>query len=175
MRKVKVWFAGLVFLTIASVPVLAENNNARPANDNPPAATGEKAGTAPVTPPASSTMARKSIPSINAVNVSGLLDALLKKGVLTLSEANSIRNAIPDAGLHLLIDTLVRKGVLDAADLAATATVAPTVAPSAVSAPKKQAPVPQPEAAELKPATTSVNPAIVPVRALGLDPPSQAA
>jgi hypothetical protein len=171
MRKVKVWLAGLVFLTIASVPVLAENNNARPANDNPPAATGEKAGTAPVTPPASSTMARKSIPSINAVNVSGLLDALLKKGVLTLSEANSIRNAIPDAGLHLLIDTLVRKGVLDAADLAATATVAPTVAPSAVSAPKKQAPVPQPEAAELKPATTSVNPAIVPVRALGLDPP----
>ena len=122
MRKVKVWFAGLVFLTIASVPVLAENNNAMPADDNAPATTGEKAGTTPATPLASSTMAARSIPSINAVNVSGLLDALLKKGVLTLSEANSIRNAIPDAGLHLLVETLIRKGVLDAADFSTTAT-----------------------------------------------------
>ena len=168
MRKLKVWFSGLVLLTIALVPVLAEDNNARPTNGNARGATSEEAGTTAATPPSSSSLAPKAIPSINAVNVSGLLDALLKKGVLTVAEANSIRNAVPDAGLHLLVEALIRKGVLDAADFSAT--VAPAAIP--VSAPRKQAaPVPQPEVAELKPAASSVNPAIVPVRALALDPP----
>jgi len=178
MWKPKVWFSGLVFLAIALVPFLAENNNARPANDNAPGAAGEEAKSTAVTPAASTSLTQKSIPSINAVNLSGLLDALLKKGVLTLSEANSIRNAVPDAGLHLLVEALIRKGVLDPSDFPATetATVAPAPVPSLASAPKKQAaPVLQLELAELKPAAATVIAAVVPVRVLALDPPQSGA
>jgi hypothetical protein len=168
MRKMKVRLSGLVVLAIVVVPVFAQNKNGRAANENAPVATGAETGTAATTPAPTPSPAPKPAASISAVNAAALLDALLKKGVITPPEANAIRSAVPESELRLLVETLTRKGVLDAADLSASA--APAASP--VPAAKKQAaPVPQPELAELKPAASSVVPAIVPVRVLALDSP----
>src|SRR5208337_3370091 len=102
-----------------------------------------------------------------------------KKGVFTPSEIDAIRVAAPDAELQLVVQALTRKGVLNAADLSATAAVtppAPAGAPAAAASPApppkpQAAPVPQPELAELKPPAVSAIPAIVPVRVLAFDAP----
>jgi hypothetical protein len=156
--------SGLVGLAIAAAPVFAEKNKAGKADENPPAAKAGDAATAAA--PAAASVAKPAAP-IGAGNVAALLDALVKKEVLTASEANAIRIAAPESELELLLEALTRKGVLNAADL--TVTAAPAAGP--VAAPKPQAaPVPQPELAELKPAVAVV-PAIVPLRVLALDPP----
>ena len=126
------------------------------ANENAPDATGAVAGTAA---PAA---------AIDAVNLTALVNALLKKGVLTSSEVDALRLAAPESELQLLVEVLTRKGVLNAADLSAAA----VPAGSPVPAPKPQAtPVPRPELAETKPAAVSAVPASVPLRALAFDPP----
>jgi len=164
MRKLNVWLLGMAVLAIVAVPVLAENINDETAIEKTSSATGAEDGAVAATPSTIPIAAPKPASSISAVNVS----ALVKKGVLTLSEAKAIRIATSETELQLLVEVLTRKGVLNAADLSATA--APAASP--VPAPNPQAaPVPQPELAELKPAASSPIPAIVPVRALALDPP----
>jgi hypothetical protein len=158
----------MVFLSMAIAAAIAENNNGSPVNGSTATAAGTPAGAVAPDPPAAASPAAKPIEALSAANLTALLDALLKKGVLTPSEVNAIRVAAPDAELELLIEALTRKGVLNAADLAAT----PAPAASPRPAPKPQsAPVPQPELAELKPPAVSVVPAIVPLRVLAFDPP----
>ena len=150
MWKPAVALAGLLLL-FAIAPILP----AARASDETPGASG--------TAPAAASVARPGVVPNNA-SIAALLDALVKKGVLTASEASSIRNATPEAELQLLVEALTRKGVLSAADLAAGA------APAA-KRPPQSAPAPQPELAEAKAAAANVVAAIVPVRALALDPP----
>jgi hypothetical protein len=158
--------SGMVILAIAVAPVFAENNSAGTANENAPSAASAGAGAAAATADPTPSPVPMPAAAISAVNLPALLDALLRKGVLTHSEVNALRVAAPESELQLLVEALTRKGILNAADLSATA------APAASPAPKPQAaPVPQPELAELKPAASSVVPAIVPVRVLALDPP----
>jgi hypothetical protein len=156
-----------VVLAIAAVTVFAENNNGiAPANAT--GVPGAAAGTAAVTPAPAPAPVAKPPAVIGAVNLPGLLDALVKKGVLTPSEVDAIRVATPGTELQLLVEALTRKGVLNAADLSA----APAPAASPLPAPKPQAaPVPQPELAELKPPPVSTVAAIVPLRVLAVDAP----
>jgi hypothetical protein len=138
------------------------------ANENAPGATGAVAGTAaPAAAPSPSPDAKPAA-AIDAVNLPALVNALLKKGVLTSSEVDALRLAAPESELQLLVEVLTRKGVLNAADLSAAA----VPAGSPVPAPKPQAaPVPRSELAETKPAVVSAVPASVPLRALAFDPP----
>lgn len=173
MRKAGTLVALLVTTALLTVPVFSEDNAGGEASKAATAVSGEETATPNVhTMPA----------SIGDVNVSGLVDALLRKGVLAPSEVDAIRVASPEAKLQLLVEALIHKGVLSAGDLAGTQPVAPTRAkgPSApeaavpgvaVAAKPQTAPVPQPELAKLKPTTTTVVPAIVPLRVLPFDPP----
>jgi hypothetical protein len=183
MLKSKVWLSCLVLLTTAIVPLNAQNNRAGRC-EIALSAIGAAGETAAPNPAPAPTIVPKPAAAISAVNLSGLLDALLKKGVLTPSEVNALRIADPDSKLQLLIEALTRKGVLNVADLSATSAASPaatmTPAPAATPvpatgtrpAPKPQAaPVPQPELAELIQPTVSVVPAIVPLRVLAFDPP----
>jgi hypothetical protein len=156
----KVMLVGMVILSIAAATVFAENNNSSKANENAPAAAQTPS---PDAKPASAT---------NAVNLTALVNALLKKGVLTSSEVDALRLAAPESELHLLVEVLIRKGVLNTADLSGTpaATAEPTPAASPLPEPKPQAtPAPRPELAETKPAAVSTVPAIVPLRVLSFD------
>src|ERR1039458_5981826 len=136
------------------------------ANENAPGATGAVAGTA--APAARARPDAKPAAAIDAVNLPALVNALLKKGVLTSSEVDALRLAAPESELQLLVEVLTRKGVLNAADLSAAA----VPAGSPVPAPTPQAaPVPRSELAETKPAVVSAVPASVPLRALAFDPP----
>ncbi|MGA3136499.1 MAG: hypothetical protein ABSC88_10960 [Terracidiphilus sp.] len=167
MRKLSVCLSVLAILAMAIGPIVAQNNNAGTANGNAPSATGAEVGTAAATSDSSPSPAPKPASATSAVSVTALLDALLKKGVLTPSEVSAMRNAAPETELQLLVEVLTRKGVLTAADLSATAAPAASVAP----APAPQvAPTPQ-RIAETKPAAPSVAAAAVPVRVLALDPP----
>jgi len=154
LLRLKVKLVGMVILGIAVATVFAENNNSSKANENAPGATGAVAGTAA---PAA---------AIDAVNLTALVNALLKKGVLTSSEVDALRLAAPESELQLLVEVLIHKSVLNAADLSAAAVPAGSFVP----APKPQAaPVPRPELAGTKPAAAV--PAVVPLRALAFDPP----
>jgi hypothetical protein len=160
---------------------VAEINNGSPASGSTASVTGTSAEAVAPDPPLAVSPVAKPIEALSAANLTALLDALLKKGVLTPSEVNFIRVAAPEAELQLLIEALTRKGVLNATDLAATPAAAPapvaTPAPAAGArpAPKPQsAPVPQPELAELKPPAVSAVPAIVPLRVLPLMLPNPA-
>ncbi len=126
------------------------------ASENASGATSAAAGTsAPAADP-------------GAVNLTALVNALLKKGVLTPSEVDALRVAAPESQLQLLVEVLTRKGVLTAADLSVAAVPGGAPAP----APKPQtAPAPQPEVAQSKPAAVPAVAAIVPLRTLAFDPP----
>ena len=167
MRNLKVWLSGLVVLAIASLPVFAQNNNAG-RNENAPSAAGAQAGTAAAPPTATPSPDPKPASATSTVSVAALLEALLKKGVLTPSEANDLRNAAPETELQLLVEALTRKGVLSASDYSVIA--APAVGPAHTLAPQA-VPVQQPELVVLKPVVPPVVPAIVPVRALAFEPP----
>ncbi|MGA9903865.1 MAG: hypothetical protein WBQ39_18135 [Terriglobales bacterium] len=116
-------------------------------------------------------------------NVTALLNALVKKGILAPTEANAIRNAAPAAEFQLLIEALSRKGILSAADLSAAAnpstqtTVAavPVAASDAVAATLSTAEPANssqsPAAAPPAPAPPPVIAAIAPLRVLPVDPP----
>jgi hypothetical protein len=180
MRKRRAIFLGVVVLAIAVATVAAESSNGNAASDGASAATGAATGTASTASSSEVNPAAKPAATFNnlagAVNLTGLLDALLKKGVLTTSEVNELRVASPESELQLLVGVLTHKGVLNAADLSAAINPAPAAgAPAAAGhapPPKPQAaPVPQPELAELKPPAVSAIPAIVPLRVLLFDPP----
>jgi len=169
MREIKVWLATLIVLTIVAGPVLAESSKA---TESAPGASSAEAASGTAAPAPALDPAPKIPAALGAVKTSALLDALLKKGVLTPSEVNVIRVAAPDGQLELLVDVLTRKGILTAAELSAAVASAAGTNP----APKPQAaPVPQPELAELKPPAVSAVPAIVPLRVLAFDPPQSGA
>jgi hypothetical protein len=121
---------------------------------------------------------------------------LVAKGILAPAEANTIRGAAPDAEVTLLIEALNRKGLLNAADLAAVGTpeAAPAagpafVAPSAASnagavsvstdmePQNPQNPHPETQAAGTEPRPRNVPPGVVPavaaIRTLPIDPPKK--
>ena len=128
MLESKVWLSGLVALAIATVPLYAQNNRAG-RSENALSAIGADGGTYAAIPDPTSVPVPKPAAAISAVNLPALLDALLKKGVLTPSEVNSLHIAAPDSELQLLVEVLTRKGVLNAADLSAAA--APAAEPRA--------------------------------------------
>lgn len=109
-----------------------------------------------------------------------LVDLLVKKGVLTASEANSLRDLSGSAGMEQLLLLLKAKGVVSDSELAevkgAAATqgehllsdVVSASAPSAMlTTGQASAPAKTPE----KPAGPKVVPAIAPLRLLPIDPP----
>jgi hypothetical protein len=87
------------------------------------------------------------------------------KGVLAPAEANSIRNAAPEAEFQLLVEALARKGVVNAADLSPAPSPAAAPVAVVVSAPAQTA-----ATTEAKPAAPKVIPAVAPLRVLQLEP-----
>jgi hypothetical protein len=183
MSTMKRLLWSLLMLAIAAVPLMAGGNDAKPVNSN--AANASEAAAVPASP--------SPAPSLTAApgntNVTALLGVLVKKGVLGAAEADSIRNAAPEAEFQLLVEALNRKGVLSAADLSAAGT--PAVQPAApvearesssssLAAPEApqpqtqtqpQAPIPSRVAGELPPPPASVVGAVIPVRVFPIDAP----
>jgi hypothetical protein len=87
------------------------------------------------------------------------------KGVLAPAEANSIRNAAPEAEFQLLVEALARKGVVNAADLSPAPSPKPAPVAVVASAPAQTA-----ATTEAKPAAPKVIPAVAPLRVLQLEP-----
>jgi hypothetical protein len=125
MPKFMVWISTSLLAAACVVPVLAGTNDAT--DSKTPAATTAAAQPAAAANP-------NLVPAGNA-NVTALLGVLVMKGVLAPSEAEAIRNAAPEAEFQLLVETLARKGVLSASDLAATPAPAATAAMPAAPAP----------------------------------------
>jgi len=110
-----------------------------------------------------------------------LLDLLVKKGILTTSEANSLRNTTGSAGMEQLLMLLKAKGVVndnEAAELKSAAEAdtmhslvdtesGPLTSASLVSGQAAQAKPGEP------PAPPPVIPAIAPLRVLSIDPPAK--
>ena len=174
----KKWLSHLIILAIAAVPVMAANNDTKPANEN--AANTSSAAVAPAAanPSPSPSPSLSPASSGSDTNFAALLGTLIKKGVLVPTEANAIQNAAPGVQFQLLVETLSRKGVLSAADLAAAqpSTVAAPVAASAVvsSSLGNAEPAPQASAAPMAPPPPpppGMIPAIAPVRVFPVDPP----
>jgi hypothetical protein len=105
-----------------------------------------------------------------AVNLTALVNALLKKGVLTPSDVDALRVAAPESQLQLLVEVLMRKGILTAADLSAAAVPGGVTAPAPAPRPQT-ASAPQTQVAQSKPAAVAPVAAIVPLRVLSFDPP----
>jgi hypothetical protein len=129
--------------------------------------------------------------------MAALLNALVTKGVLAPTEANTIRNAAPEAAVQLLFDALNRKGVLSAADLSAATNREPQPAtveaapvaenetmssslsstegePQAPTAPQSSVPSqdrPSRVAGEVPPTSAAVVAAIAPIRVFPVDAP----
>jgi len=118
-------------------------------------------------------------PSIGSAANSTLLDLLVKKGILTSSEASSLRSVPGSAGMDQLLMLLKAKGVVndsEAAELKAAADAEPTHSIEDTEGYgagnfnlTTQAP------AQAKPAETgpTVVPAIAPLRVLPIGPPSK--
>jgi hypothetical protein len=176
MLTLKMLLSSLLILAVTAVPVLAGSNEAGTANESAANTTAPGAAAAEATPTAAPSPSLA--PSVGDANITALLGVLVMKGVLAPTEANAIRNSAPDAKFQLLVDALSRKGILNAADMTATTTVA--AQPSAVAA-VAVVPVAAGVAAQRqdvaqnppqkKPAAPGVVPAIVPLRVLAVDPP----
>jgi len=186
MLSLRKCFLGVAVLAITAVPVMAGNNDAKPASGN--AANAEPAAV-PANPNPSPNLGAT---PVNA-NVTALLGVLVTKGVLAPAEAEAIRNAAPEVEFQLLVQALSRKGVLNAADLSAAGT--PAAQPAAPVAPveagessssragaeaapqqsqpqvQPQAPIPSRVAGELPPPPPGVVTAVIPVRVFPIDAP----
>lgn len=160
MPKLKPWICASILAVASVAPALAGPKDA--ADAKAPANTAQPAPEA-----ASPTLT----PTAATANVTALLGVLVKKGILAPSEADSIRNAAPEAELQLLLDALARKGVVSAEDMAAAGAPAPAAAPApvplTVSAEAAQAAAPK----EAKPPAPAVVAAVAPLRVLPVDPP----
>ena len=188
MLTMKTWFSILLVLAIMAVPVVAENNDAKTANDNAASATSAE-GSPAAANPAPNPTPNPSISPISSngdANVTALLGVLVMKGVLAPAEANAIRNAAPTAQFQALVEVLSRKGLVSADDLSAATHATPQ--PSAISvvripegmstsrANTESEPSPQAKPApqamqEMKPTAAAVIPAVAPVRVFPVDPP----
>jgi hypothetical protein len=190
MLTLRKWFSSLIVLVVTVVPVMAGNNDAKPAN-------GNAANAEPAAVPANPNPSPNLTAAPGSANVTALLGVLVTKGVLAPADADAIRNAAPEAEFQLLVEALSRKGVLSAADLsaapspaapAAAQPTAPAAAPvearesvsssradSGVSPQQPQtqpqAPIPSRVAGELPPPPASVVGAVIPVRVFPIDAP----
>ena len=191
MSTMKTWLSSLLVLAVTAVPVIAENNSAKTANENT-----ANESSAEATPPPSPSPTPTLTTTAGNANVTALLGVLVMKGVLAPSEANAIKNAAPEAEFQLLVDALSRKGVLSAADLSAATTptaqpstpaapvavretvsaalASPEASPQAQSQTQPQPPLPSRVAGERAP-LTSVAPAIAPIRVFPVDAPKTGA
>ncbi len=163
MLKVKQFICSALLVVVSAAPALAGTKDAT--NLKVPAQTTAE----PATPPAAS-------PNINSAggngNITALLGVLVMKGVLEPGEANSIRNAAPEAEFQLLVEALARKGLMSAADLSAVNAPRPPVnAAVAAAVPVAASPAQGTTPKETKPAGPAVVPAIAPIRVLPIDPP----
>src|SRR5271166_1638622 len=192
MSTMKSWFSSLLVLAVTAVPVMAESNAAKAANENGANESRAEATAAPSPGPSLTT-------ATNSANVTALLGVLVMKGVLAPSEANAIKDAAPEAEFQLLVDALNRKGVLSAADLSAAAKPAaqtapepaaqpvavretvsaalasPEASPQAQSQTQPQPPLPSRVAGEVKPPPVSVVAAVPPIRVFPVDAPKTGA
>ena len=163
-------------------PAFGQQNDVADRKSSPPI-TAENELNATV-PDASSTKANPS-PSPSStpstVSVTGLLNMLVTKGVITIAEASAIRGAAPGSEFRQLAEVLRRKGLLSADELSAimnpggqpaapltTAAVTPEAALAVHPKPQEGF---SPPAQEIKP--PSVVAGIAPVRVLPLDPPAK--
>jgi hypothetical protein len=123
-----------------------------------------------------------SISTAGTTNISALLGVLVMKGVLAPAEAKELQSAPPEAELHLLVEALTRKGVINGEDItpaenpnlsSSSATNATTPITVAVSTPPVlQTPAPATmEEKPTPPAMRGVVPAVAPLRVLPVDPP----
>ena len=108
-----------------------------------------------------------------------LVDLLVKKGILTSGEANSLRNTSGSAGMNQLLLLLKAKGVVndtEAAELkSATEAESMHSLVDTESGPLQTMNLSTGQATQAKPAETgpAVIPAIAPLRVLPLDPPAK--
>ena len=110
-----------------------------------------------------------------------LVDLLVKKGILTTTEANSLRNASGSAGMEQLLMLLKAKGVVSASEATElkNATVEAETMHSLVdteSGPLQTASLVTGQAAQAKPPEATgptVIPAIAPLRVLSIDAPNK--
>src|SRR5580698_1235309 len=181
--NLKGWICGSLIAAVSIAPLFAGTNDAAEANNSPvanAAAAPNPAGSpvAPVSPQPSI----NPTPALGSTNLAALVGVLATKGVLSPAEADSIRNASPEARLQLLVDALNRKGLLSASDLSATSNPPPAAAANPVpletaavspDAMASSAPAPAPQVATG--ATKSEGPkvvnAVAVVRVLPVDPP----
>ncbi len=143
------------------------------------AADSSAAGTAtPATTAATAaTTAGPSLGAGTAINPT-LVDLLVKKGIISTSEANSLRNASGSAGMDQLLLLLKSKGLVSDSELNELKTAGESDSHAlydAESAPMQSASLTsgQTKPAEPKPIGPTVVPAIAPVRVLPLDPPAK--
>jgi len=154
MPKLKLWMCSLLLAVVSVTPALAGTKDgtdakksadttantasANPVSVNPVSVnpvSSSPASSSPAAQPAAAANPNLT-PAAGSADITALLGVLVMKGVLAPSEANSIRNAAPEAELRLLLDALARKGVVSAADLRAAAAehAAPTAAAPPVTA-----------------------------------------
>jgi hypothetical protein len=182
MSRLKKWSCSIVLIATSVLPVMANSNDAKPANEN--AASTASTGVAPAA------VNPSLMPTAGDANVTALLGVLVMKGVLAPAEANAIRTAAPDVKFQLLVDALSKKGLVTAADLSAATTPAQPSAPAAepvrdVAVSSSADGSPEPQAQGPPVATTpqtpqrerslpaGVVPAIAPVRVLPVTPPAK--
>jgi hypothetical protein len=159
MPKLQQWICSSLLLVVSVAPVLAGAKDTTDTKTPAEAATGN-----PAAQPAPAANASPT-PVAASGNVTALLGLLVMKGVLAPAEANSIRNAAPEAEFQLLVEALARKGVVNAADLSPAPSPAAAPVAVVVSAPAQTA-----ATTEAKPAAPKVIPAVAPLRVLQLEP-----
>ncbi len=108
-----------------------------------------------------------------------LVDLLVKKGILTSTEANSLRNTSGSAGMEQLLMLLKAKGVVNDSEAAELKSAAETDSMHSMtdteSGPLQTMNLTTGQATQAKPAETgpTVIPAIAPARVLPIDPPAK--
>lgn len=143
------------------------------AADNNPATNSDPTSAATAAVPASGAS-----PGISSATNTNLLDLLVKKGILTSSEANSLRNSSGPAGMQQLLKLLESKGVVSDSE-AAEVKAASEAEPDHSIIDTESGGVPEfnltsPQAAQTKAETgPTVVPAIAPLRVLPIDIPSK--
>jgi hypothetical protein len=180
MLKLKVWLLGLLVVAMMAVPVMAGNNDSKKADGNAANTTATE-GSPTVGSPSPSVSPTS---ATGDASVTALLGVLVMKGVLAPTEANAIRNAAPAAQFQALVEALSRKGLVNAADLAAAAkpaeqsstlAAAPVVVTEAVSSSlASPEPASSSQGGPAPPAPRVAAPpvvaAVVPVRVFPIDP-----
>jgi hypothetical protein len=152
-------FPAVLFAADASAATAVDPNNA--ATNAAPTNSGASAGPGSVINPS-------------------LVDLLVKKGILTTTEANSLRNMSGSAGMEQLLMLLKAKGVVNDSEAAELKSAADADTMHSLvdteSGPLTTASLVSGQAAQAKPAEPPgpvVIPAIAPLRVLPIDPPAK--